>query len=103
MIVETPDGYLSRHSLGTSRSRQVWTLTALNLILAFALYAAAFVPATMHRFKAEGLIFGTLFALTAIAVWLLAPRFGRPALFVFALAGVVLLSAADAKARTPQG
>ena len=86
-----------------ARSREVWTIAALNLILAACSFGAAFAPATMHRFVFYGVLYGVLFALTGLTIWVLALRLGQPLLFVGALLGVSILSAVIAVVLTPQG
>ncbi|HVB07019.1 MAG TPA: GGDEF domain-containing protein [Acidimicrobiales bacterium] len=87
----------------STRPRPVWTLSAIDVIAAAAVIAAAFAPATMHHFMRVGIICGILLAAAAAATWALGSRLERAGLVIGVLVQVAILSAVIAEAPTPQG
>ena len=85
------------------RQPEVWTLVVLEVLTSATCFLAAVAPLTGHRFVRPGIIFGSAFALLAIAIWLCANRLQRPFLFAATVIGTGLISAITSQARTAAG
>ncbi len=85
------------------RPIEVWTLTAMNLLFSILAFASTQAPITQHQFVRLGILFGVVFFLIAIVVWLFANRFREFVLPIAAIVGAGTTSAIVAVARTPEG